>query len=96
MRRLLAASCLSPVVLLAAPTAAEITITTAVTNPVLTGTANDDLRITSAGSVRPTSGVAVTINSNDNVTNEGTIQITGANDSAGIVANPNLTSNIVN
>jgi len=97
MRKLLAATSLTPIFwLAAAPSAAETVISTAVTTPVLTGTAGDDLRITSTGSVKPTSGVAVTINSNDNVRNEGTIGITGANNSAGIVANSGLTANITN
>jgi hypothetical protein len=96
MRRLLAASCLTPAVLFAVPAAAETVISTAVTNPVTTGAANDDLRISSTGSVKPTSGVAVTVNSNDNAKNEGVIQVTGSNNAAAIVANPNLTSDITN
>ena len=96
MRRLLAASCLSPVALFAVPAAAETVIGTAVTTPVTTGATNDDLRITSTGSVKPTAGIAVTVNSNDNAKNEGLIQVTGSNNSAGIVANPNLTSDITN
>ena len=53
MRCLLAATALTPVVfgLSAIPAAAETVISTAVTTPVLTGTANDDLRISSTGSV---------------------------------------------
>jgi hypothetical protein len=96
MRRLLAATCLTPVLFIAAPAQAETVISTAVTTGVATGTANDNLRISSTGSVKPASGVAVTVNSNDDVKNEGTIQITGANNAAGIVANPNLFSDITN
>ena len=98
MRKLLAATCLTPLsfALLPANANAEVVIGTAVTTPVLTSTGNDDLRISSAGSVKPTSGIAVTIDSNDSVKNEGTIQITGSNNSAGIVANPGLTGNITN
>ena len=62
----------------------------------MTGTANDDIRITSTGSVKPTSGAAVTINSNDNVRNEGTIAIKGANGSTGILANIGLAGDITN
>jgi len=98
MRCLLAATALTPVVfgLSAIPAAAETVISTAVTTPVLTGTANDDLRISSTGSVKPTSGAAVTINSNDSVKNEGAIAIAGANNSTGILANTNLAGNITN
>ena len=82
--------------LLATPASAETTITTAVTNPVLTGTAGDDIRITSTGSVKPTGGAAVTINSNDSVKNEGAIAIKGANGATGILANTNLAGDITN
>jgi hypothetical protein len=98
MRKLLAATCLTPLsfILLPAHASAETVISTAVTTPVLTSTGNDDVRISSTGSVKPTSGVAVTINSNDSVKNEGAIQITGANNATGILANTSLTGNITN
>jgi hypothetical protein len=98
MRKLLAATCLTPLsfVLLPAHAGAETVISTAVTTPVLTSTGNDDVRISSTGSVKPTSGAAVTINSNDSVKNEGAIQITGANNATGILANIGLTGNITN
>ncbi|MES2119662.1 MAG: autotransporter domain-containing protein [Pseudomonadota bacterium] len=94
MRFLLASTALAALV--AGPAAAETVISTAVTTPVKTSTANDDLRISSAGSVKVTSGAAVTIDSNDSVKNEGTIAFQGANNSTGILANPNLTGNITN
>ena len=98
MNRLLAATCLTPVALLAAaPAAAETVISTAVTTPVATGTANDDIRISSTGSIRPTvSGAAVTINSNHDARNEGTIAFAGVNDATGILANANVTADITN
>jgi hypothetical protein len=98
MRKLLAATCLTPLsfVLLPAHAGAETVISNAVTTGVLTSTGNDDIRISSTGSVKPASGAAVTIDSNDSVKNEGAIQITGANDATGIVANPGLTGNITN
>jgi len=90
MRHLLACTCLTPIALLASPLHAETVVSTATTTPVATVTAAngqpDNIRITTAGSVKPTAGVAVTLNSNNSVTNEGAIQITGANDSAGIQA----------
>jgi uncharacterized protein with beta-barrel porin domain len=98
MRKLLAATCLTPLSLALLPTVAhaEIVISTAVTTPVLTSTGNDDIRISSTGSVKPTTGNAVTINSNDSVKNEGTIQITGSNNSTGILANPGFAGDITN
>src|SRR5688572_33017265 len=98
MKKLLAATCLTPLPLAIAfaPAAAETVISTATTTPVATGTANDDLRITSTGSVRPTSGAAVTINSNHSVTNQGAIGVNGANNATGVLANTNLTGNITN
>ena len=98
MRKLLAATCLTPLsfALLPAIANAETVISTALTTPVLTSAGNDDVRISSTGSVKPAAGNAVTIDSNDSVKNEGTIQITGSNNSAGIVANPGLTGNINN
>ena len=98
MRKLLAATCLTPLsfALLPAHANAETVISTAITTPVLTSTGNDDVRISSTGSVKPASGTAVTIDSNDSVKNEGTIQITGRNNATGILANPGLTGNITN
>ena len=100
MRNLLACTCLTPIALLASPLSAETVISTATTAPVATATANagapDTIRISSTGSVKPTGGVAVTLNSANNVTNEGTIQITGANDSTGIQANAGTAGIITN
>ena len=98
MRKLLAATCLTPLSFAFLPgvAGAETVISTAVTTPVLTSTGGDDVRISSTGSVKPASGAAVTIDSNDSVKNEGTIQITGSNNSTGILANTGLTANITN
>ncbi|HEX7694103.1 MAG TPA: autotransporter domain-containing protein [Sphingomonas sp.] len=89
MRVLLASTCLTPVILFAAsPAAAQSTISTAVTTPVNTSTANSgapsDVSITSTGSVTVTSGTAVTIDSNNAVSNAGAIKITNADNSTGI------------
>jgi hypothetical protein len=94
IRFLLASSALAAV--LASPAAAEHVISTAITTPVTTSSSADDIRISSTGSVKPTGGAAVTIDSNNSVKNEGTIQITGANGSTGILASTNLTGNITN
>ena len=97
-KTLLASTCL--VAVIAAPAYAETTVTTAVTTPVRTSTvkagAPDDVKITSTGSVKPTSGTAVTIDSNHKVINEGTIQTTNVNGSIGILANAGTTGGITN
>lgn len=95
MRVLLSSTCVIAIAA-AAPAAAEKVISTATTTPVQTATENDDIRISSTGSIKPASGTAVTINSNHDVKNEGTIQIIGASNSAGIVANPGFAGNITN
>jgi hypothetical protein len=71
------------------------------TTPVTTSTANagapGNVRITSTGSVRPTSGTAaVTMDSNHNVVNEGTIQYTGIDGAVGILVNAGTTGDITN
>src|SRR3989344_846629 len=102
MRLLLACTCLTPVALhLPLQGAlAEPTVPTARPPPIAPGSANnggaDSIKITSAGSIKPTSGVAVTINSNHAVINEGTIRLTDANNAAGIIANAGGTANITN
>ncbi|HEX6860587.1 MAG TPA: autotransporter outer membrane beta-barrel domain-containing protein [Caulobacteraceae bacterium] len=96
-KRLVATVAAAPLLVLAHGAWAETTITTAVTTPVQTSTANDDLRITSSGSVKPTvTGPAVLLNSNDNVTNEGTVSTTGVNGSVGIQATGGFTGNVLN
>lgn len=102
MRRLLASTCLTPFALIAVAGAAhaETTVTTARTTGAATSTINngaaDDIRITSAGSIVPTTGVAVTVDSANKVTNEGKIQITGANGAVGIQANAGTSGGISN
>ena len=101
MRVLLASTCLTPVILFAAsPAAAQSTISTAVTTPVKTSTANNgapsDVSITSAGSVTVTNGTAVTIDSNNGVSNAGTIQITNSDNATGIGAAAGVSGSINN
>ncbi|MGH6650863.1 MAG: autotransporter domain-containing protein [Sphingopyxis sp.] len=98
-KTLLASTCL--VTIISIPAHAETVISTALTTPVRTSTVNggttpDDTKIAAAGSVKPTSGTAVTIDSNHKVTSEGTIQITNANGSTGILASAGVTSTITN
>ncbi|OYW45895.1 MAG: autotransporter domain-containing protein [Sphingomonadales bacterium 32-68-7] len=97
MHRYLLAS--TAVLALAAPAAAE-TISTAITTPVRTSTVKagtpDAITITDDGSVKPTTGTAVTLDSNHNVTNEGDIAISNSNGAVGIHAEAGVTGEIVN
>ena len=95
---LLASTCLLAVASI--PVHAETSIGTATTAPVRTSTiksgAADDIKITSAGSIKTTSPVAVTIDSNNKLTNEGTIEISNVNNATGILANAGVTGTINN
>lgn len=99
MRRLLASTSI-PALLIASSAGAQTSIETRQTGPVRTSTAKagapDGIRITAAGSVVPTQGTAVTIDSNNTVNNAGTIQITDANDANGILAQDGVRSEIAN
>lgn len=100
-RYLPAATLLASTALIAisAPVAAE-TISTAITQPVRTSTIKagtpDAITISSTGSVKPASGIAVTMDSNHAVTNQGAIAISNANGAIGILANAGTTGDIVN
>lgn len=86
------------------PAMAQVSIATATTAPVRTSTANSgaasDVNITTAGSVTLTSSAAgtaaVTIDSNNSVTNAGTISIPNTNDVVGVRIAPNITGNFTN
>src|SRR3546814_8153090 len=91
MRILLGTTGLTSAALLAAfPAIAQTKIETKITTPVATSTANDgapdDIEITDKGSVVPTGGTAVTLDSGNDVKNAGTIQISDASNAAGIRA----------
>jgi hypothetical protein len=99
MRHLfLASTCLFA--LAASPAAAETKIETATTAPVRTSTIKtgtpDDILITSAGSISTTSPVAVAIDSNNKVTNQGSITIGSVNGATGIQANAGVSGGITN
>ncbi len=98
MRRfLLTSTCLFAV---AAPAHAQTVIDTKRTDPVRTSTikagAPDNIRIAAAGSVVPTGGTAVTIDSVNAVANEGTIQVSNADGATGILANAGTGGGIAN
>ena len=102
MRHLLACTCLTPVLLVATGThaLAERTVNTAITAPIQTSTATsgapDNVVVTSAGSIKLTSGTAITIDSNNNVSNAGGIEINNASDATAILAQPGRAGNITN
>ncbi|MBK9589451.1 MAG: autotransporter domain-containing protein [Sphingomonadales bacterium] len=102
MRQLYACTCLTPVALIFASShvQAETVVSTARTTAIATSSANagsaDNIRISTAGSVKPASGIAVTLDSANTVVNEGAIQITGANDAVGIQAAAGITGTITN
>lgn len=93
MRRLLACSCLTPILFIPAVAHAETTIDAKRTAGVSTSTiksgARDDVRITSTGSIELTGGTAVTLDTANTVKNEGTIILKDANDATGILATSN-------
>jgi len=87
------------IVALAAPALAE-DISTDLTQPVRTSTANDGapaaITITDTGSVTVTSGTAVTMDSDHAVTNEGEIAASNADGTMGIAALAGTSGAIVN
>ncbi|PZQ23276.1 MAG: autotransporter domain-containing protein [Sphingopyxis macrogoltabida] len=97
-KTLLASTCLAAVA--AMPAHAETGITTATTTPVRTSTVKsggpDDIGIVAAGSVKPTGGTAVTVDSHHTVVNEGTIEINNADGATGIFANAGTAGAITN
>jgi hypothetical protein len=101
-RRLLAATCLTPLGLaLAFPALADTTISTSTSAPVKTSTAAsgspDNLIVASGGTITPTSsGTAVTIDSNNTVSNAGTISFSGIDNSVAIGGGGGFTSGIAN
>ena len=87
--RLLLLAAASPLCMTAAKAHAETVITTAVTTPLATATAAnggpDDLRVAATGSVKSTSGTAVTLNSNNRLTVEGAVAIQNADNATAVL-----------
>lgn len=96
--RLLLLAAASPLCLTATGAHAETVISTAVTTPLATATAasgsRDDLRVTTAGSVKLTGGTAVTLNSDNKVTVEGALAIQDANNAVGIAVQGGRTGEV--
>jgi len=100
MKRLFVGAALAPLVL-ACAAQAETKITTAVTTPLKTSTANagapDDLTIDTGGSVKPTaSGAAVTLDSNNTVKNTGAISFNDVDNATGVLALGGHTGSVIN
>jgi len=70
--------------------------TTAIRTSTIRNGSPDNVSIVAAGGVAPTTGAAVTIDSGNNVTNAGTIQVTDANGATGILAQAGVRSDITN
>ena len=95
------AAAIGPLMAAAAPVMAQVTISTATSAPVATATLSSgnpsDLVVTSSGSIGVTApGTAVTINSNNSVSNAGQIGFTGINNAVGILAEGGFTGVITN
>lgn len=100
MRKILLAST-SLAAMMAVPAAAETVIGNALTTPIHTstvkgGTAPDDVKLASSGSIKPPSGTAITIDTDHKVINEGTIEFSNVDGATGISANAGVTSSITN
>lgn len=102
MRNLLACTAIASVLaaLAVADAAAETTIGSSTTTAVRTATAAngapDDVTVSSAGSVTLTSGAAITQDSNNNVSNAGTLKISNADGATGILSIAGVSGNIGN
>ena len=85
---------------LATPLAAQTVISTATTQPVRTSQLNNGagnaVKVTEDGSIKPTGGSAITIDSDHDATNEGTIAISNADGASGIETTGNRVADIVN
>ncbi|QWC57312.1 autotransporter domain-containing protein [Erythrobacter sp. 3-20A1M] len=96
-RTLLAGTALAA---LATPLAAQTTIDNARTTPVKTSELRngqgDDLKIGTNGTIKPTGGNAVTVDSDNDVTSDGKITVTDANGASGIVVVGPRAADIVN
>lgn len=97
MRRFVLVTCLSPgVLLILEPAAAQTSVSTGTTARLRTSTTGD-VSITSDGSITPgVAGAAVTIDSDNSVTNAGTITFTDIDDATGIAAQTGTAGSITN
>lgn len=87
-------------VAIAAPLAAQTVVdterTTAIITSELASGAGSDLTVTDKGSIKVTTGDAVTVDSDNDVTNGGKITVTNSNGSNGILVEGPRSANIIN
>ena len=98
---LVAAVASAPLLMLATSAAAQLSISTATSTPVATATAVSggpgNIDVTAAGSIGVTSpGAAVTLNSNNTVSNEGQIGFTDVSNATGILVQGGFTGSVTN
>src|SRR3989338_3347161 len=91
----------APLLAMAFAASAETSVSTARTTPIATstapGSAADDIKITPDGSIKPTAaGAIVTIDSNNKVTNSGTLSTNNVNDSVGVLIIGGKTGGLTN
>lgn len=91
----------APLLAMAFAASAETSVSNARTTPIATstatGTAADDIKITADGSIKPTAaGAIVTLDSNNKVSNAGTLSTNGVNDSVGVLILGGKTGGLTN
>ncbi len=98
---LVAAVASAPLLMLGGPASAQLSISTATSTPVTTATAVSggpgNIDVTTTGSIGVTKpGVAVTLNSNNTVSNEGQIGFTDIDNATGILVQGGNTGSVTN
>lgn len=91
----------APLLAMAFAASAETTVSNARTTPIATSTATgsaaDDIRVTADGSIKPTAaGAIVTIDSNNKLTNAGTLSTNNVSDSVGVLILGGRTGSLTN
>ena len=95
-KRLVATVAAAPLLFFASAAMAT-DITTAVTTPVRTSDTNQDVKVTDDGSIKPTvTGPALLMDTNHDITNEGTISTTDVDGSVGMQSSGGRTGDITN
>ncbi|MDI1365611.1 MAG: autotransporter domain-containing protein, partial [bacterium] len=91
----------APILALAFAASAETTVSTARTTPIATSSAAsgaaDDVKVAADGSIKPTTaGALITLDSNNKVTNLGTLATVGVNGSTGVLILGGKTGSVTN
>ncbi len=93
---LLAAAAAAPLALAAAPVSAQTTVSTSTSTPLSTSSAGDVTVAAGGALTLPSSGAAITVDSNNNVSNAGTISANNVSNATGILLQPGHAGTIVN